>query len=110
MLRSYCTDSGFYEKLSLALVTQLFFRVFTDMSNLRDGVWLSLEMDDQDEVACDVRWTVMQTHIKMDELYVAHIVNHSSVSSEYVKFLARNSSDGDAAEANARLVSIEAYV
>jgi hypothetical protein len=32
------TVSGFSENLSLALVTQLLFHVFTDMSNLRDGV------------------------------------------------------------------------
>jgi hypothetical protein len=80
------------------------------MSNLCDGIWSSLEMDDQDEVTFAVLWTVMQMHDNMDEFYVAQIENHASISSEYVNFLAINSSAGDVVDDNVRRVSVEAPV
>jgi hypothetical protein len=37
----------------------------------------------------------MITHDKMSEFYSAQITNHALISSEYVKFLASNSSVGE---------------
>jgi uncharacterized membrane protein YecN with MAPEG domain len=63
-------------------------------------------MNDQDEMTCDVLWMFMQTYDKMDECFVAQIVNHLPISSEYVKFFVSNSSADDVVEANVWLVSM----
>jgi hypothetical protein len=86
------TSSWFLDKLSWALVIQLLLWVFNDMSNLQDDVWLSLKMDNQDKVTASALWTVIQTH--------DNIANHASISLEYMKFLASNSSAGDVADAS----------
>jgi hypothetical protein len=66
-----------------------------DMSAVREGTLASLRYDDPLEACASVLWCVFHTQDKMAEFVCHSIGNHSSISSEYVKFLAGHSSVGD---------------
>jgi GTP-binding protein EngB required for normal cell division len=66
-----------------------------DMSVVREGTLASLRSDDPVEACDSVLWCVFCTQDKMAEFVHHGIGNHSSISSEYVKFLAGHSSVGD---------------
>jgi hypothetical protein len=88
-------QSGFSKKAAWALITQLVYRIFMDMSAVREGTLSLLQSDDPVESCAAVLWCVFRTHDKMSEFVLHGIGNHSSISSEYVKFLAGHSSVGD---------------
>jgi hypothetical protein len=88
-------QSGFSNKAAWALITQLMYRIFMDMSEFREGTLSSLRSDDPVESCAAVLWCVFRTQDKMSEFVSHGIGNHSSISSEYVKFLAGHSSVGD---------------
>jgi hypothetical protein len=88
-------QSGFSKKAAWALITQLMYRIFIDMSAVCEETLASLRSDDPVESCATVLWCVFCTQDKM-QAFVAHgIGNHSSISSKYVKFLAGHSSVGD---------------
>jgi hypothetical protein len=66
-----------------------------DMSAVREGTLASLRSDDPLEACASVMWCVIRTQDKMADFVCHGILNHSSISSEYVKFLAGHSSVGD---------------
>jgi hypothetical protein len=78
-----------------SLITQLMYRIFMDMSAVREGTLASLRSDDPVEACASVLWCVFRTQDKMAEFVCHGIGNHSSISSEYVKFLAGHSSVSD---------------
>jgi hypothetical protein len=88
-------QSGFSKKAAWSLITQLMYRIFMDMSAVREGTLASLHSDDPVEACASVLWCVFRTQDKMAEFVCHGIGNHSSISSEYVKFLAGHSSVGD---------------
>jgi hypothetical protein len=88
-------QSGFSKKAAWSLITQLMYRIFMDMSAVREGTLASLRSDDPVEACASVLCCVFQTQDKMAEFVFHGIGNHSSISSEYVKFLAGHSSVGD---------------
>jgi hypothetical protein len=88
-------QSGFSKKAAWALITQLMYRIFMDMSAVREGTLSSLRSDDLVESCAAVLWCVFRTQDKMSDFVSHGIGNHSSISSEYVKFLAGHSSVGD---------------
>jgi hypothetical protein len=81
-------QSEFSKKVAWALITQLMYRIFMDISAVREGTLLSLRSDDPVESCAAVLWCVFRTQDKMAEFVSHGIGNHSSISSEYVKFLA----------------------
>lgn len=85
--------SGFPESKAWGATTQLGYRVWSDMGSLRDGAFLALRTEDEVSTCGSVLWTIFKTHDKMEEFAVANIDDHSSISSEYVKFLASNSGE-----------------
>jgi hypothetical protein len=88
-------QSGFSKKAAWSLITQLMYLVFMDMSTVREGTLASLRSDDPVEACESVMWCVFRTQDKMAEFASHGIGNHSSISSEYVKFLSGHSSVGD---------------
>jgi hypothetical protein len=88
-------QSGFSKKAAWSLITQLMYRIFMDMSAVREGTLASLRSGDPVEACASVLWCVFHTQDKMAEFVCHGIGNHSSISSEYVKFLAGHSSVGD---------------
>jgi hypothetical protein len=65
------------------------------MSAVWEGNLASLRSDDPVEACASVLWCVFRTQDKMAE-FVSHAIgNRSSISSEYVNFLAGHSSVGD---------------
>jgi hypothetical protein len=66
-----------------------------DMSAVREGTIASLRSDDPLEACASVLLCVFRTQDNMAELVSHGIGNHSSISSEYVIFLAGHSSVGD---------------
>jgi outer membrane murein-binding lipoprotein Lpp len=88
-------QSGFSKKDGWSLITQLIYRIFMDMSAVREGTLASIRSDDPVEACASVLWCVFHTQDKMAEFVFHGIGNHSSNSSEYVNFLASHSSVGD---------------
>jgi hypothetical protein len=88
-------QSSFSKKSAWSLITQLMNRIFMDMSAVWEGTLASLRSGDPVEACASLMWCVFRTQDKMEE-FVCHLIgNHSSISSEYVKFLAGHSSVGD---------------
>jgi hypothetical protein len=71
------------------------YRIFMDMSAVREGTLSSLRSDDPVESCAAILCCVFRTQDKMSEFVSNGIGNHSSISLEYVKFLAGHSSVGD---------------
>jgi hypothetical protein len=87
-------QSGLSKKTAWSLIKQLMYRIFMDMSAVWEGTLASLSSDDPVEACASVLWCVFCTQDKMAEFVYHDIGNHSSISSEYVKFLAGHSSVG----------------
>jgi hypothetical protein len=88
-------QSGFSKKAAWAFITQLMYRILMDMSSVREGTLASLLSDDPVDSCAAVLWCLFRTQDKMSEFVSHGIENNSSISSEYVKFLAGHSSVGD---------------
>jgi hypothetical protein len=71
------------------------YRIFMDMSAVREGTLSSMRSDEPVESCAAGFWCVFCTQDEMSEFVSHGIGNHSSISSEYVKFLTRHSSVGD---------------
>jgi hypothetical protein len=66
-------------------------RIFEDISLVRAGVSSSFVMGDNMSNATTVLWATFKTHDVMANYSTHKFMNHPSISSEYVKFLAQNS-------------------
>jgi hypothetical protein len=78
--------SGFSKKAAWSLIMQLMYRIFMDISDIREGTLASLRSDDPLEACDSVLWCVFHTHDRMAEFFCHGIGNNSSISSEYVRF------------------------
>jgi hypothetical protein len=85
------TRSGFPVGAAWGLTTRLVMRIFEDISLVRAGVSSSFVMGDNMSNATTVLWATFKTHDVMENYSTHKFMNHPSISSEYVKFLAQNS-------------------
>jgi hypothetical protein len=88
-------QSGYSNKAAWALITQLMYHIFMYMSAVREGTLASLRSDDPVESCAVVLWCVFCNQDKISEFASHAIGTHSSISSDYVKFLAGHSLVGD---------------
>jgi hypothetical protein len=73
-------QSGFPKKAAWALITQLMYCIFMDMSAVREGTLALLQSDDPVESCAAVLWCVFRTQYKMSEFVSHGIGNHSFIS------------------------------
>ena len=87
------TDTDFSDDASWQLVTQLVNNIFNDdMNKVRCFFRKSMNTHSKEDMAAAVLVGTFQTHRVMEEYMKYGIDNHTSISSEYVKFLMTNSS------------------
>ncbi len=85
--------SGFSKASAWSLTTKLVHRIFSDIQAIRTGTLQSFKPDDIASTCYQVLWGVFKTHDVMASYKRHKFKNHPSISSEYVKFLASNSSN-----------------
>jgi hypothetical protein len=69
--------------------------IFIYLSNVRSEVRAISPRDSATKNTAKVLYTLLRTHVVMTELVQHEIKNHPIVSSEYVKFLATHSPNGE---------------
>jgi hypothetical protein len=82
--------SRFTTAQAWSLTTQLVRRIFSDLHTSRMGTTRTMGKD-RVVICTTLLWSAFRTHDKMAEFKNLNFENHSSISSEYVKFLAMNS-------------------
>jgi hypothetical protein len=82
--------SRFTTAQAWSLTTQLVRRIFSDLHTSRMGTTRTMGKD-RVVICTTLLWSTFRTHDKMAELENLNFENHSSISSEYIKFLAMNS-------------------
>jgi hypothetical protein len=104
------TVSRFTEVKGLSLATRLTRRVGTELYSARNGVLDTLKSSDLDtpEASGAILFGIFKTHDKMAEFTERNFRDHSSISSEYVKFLASNSGFESVAVLDKRTAGMQA--
>ena len=87
--------SGFLPEDAWSLTTQVVRGIFIYLSNVRSKVRAISPRDSPTKNTAKVLYTLLRTHVIMTELVQHEIKNHPIVSSEYVKFLAAHSPNGE---------------
>jgi hypothetical protein len=103
MLMDYITSvyrklvemSGFLPEDAWSLTTQVIRGIFIHMSNVRSEVRTVSPRDSATKNTAKVLYTLLRTHVVMQDFVVHEIKNHPIVSSEYVKFLTTHSPNGE---------------
>lgn len=95
VFRNLTQRSGFNEADAWSLTTQVVRGMFLHMSTVRSEARMINPKAKPLKVTSQILYTILRTHDVMNEFVQAEIKNHSTVSSEYVKFLATHSSAGE---------------
>ena len=99
--------SKFSSPAAWSLTTKLVARIFTDLATVRGGVNNAFTPGDSASITANVLWGVFKTHDVMAQFRKQKFKNHSSISSEYVKFLATHSAHESVNKVEEKLKSVE---
>ena len=100
--------SKFSSSAAWSLTTKLVSRIFTDLATVRGGVNNAFTPGDSASITANVLWGVFKTHDVMSQFRKQKFKNHSSISSEYVKFLARHSAHESVTKLEEKIKGLEA--
>ena len=100
--------SKFSSAAGWSLTTKLVARIFTDLATVRGGVNNAFTPGDSASITANVLWGVFKTHDVMAQFRKQKFKNHTSISSEYVKFLATHSAHESVTKLEDKIKSLEA--
>ena len=99
--------SKFSSPAAWSLTTKLVARIFTDLATVRGGVNNAFTPGDSASITANVLWGVFKTHDVMSQFRKQKFKNHTSISSEYVKFLATHSAHESVTKLEEKIKNLE---